>query len=343
MYKTGGIMKSNNLKTISVLVLAVVLGFIAPTSASATAKVDKTAIPKYFLTEDEIADGDITNSAEGQNLILTQLDSEQNLQPMRAFKFGETKVVVSAAVKLNVVKTFDNHGDVLYEVFPIAQGVKFSGAAGFVVPPNSEFAYHSEDQITSVLGTWIRKIWWTMQKANNYSCTNCGTYDYWRIYGRIQGSTETGTSSNFGYKRLWLEFNLDNTTSGYEYEPVKPVESYAGPGNTTTTIGFGAGVDISLGSAPKMASVGLDASYAGSVTRSTENWHPVIRAESGSGGVQWCYYVGENWFTGDDQEFTGTRTLTTRASVRFSSSSSAPIWHIRYGMEDRYTNCPSQL
>ena len=140
---------------------------------------------------------------------------------------------------------------------------------------------------------------------------------------------------------MWLEFDRTSSTTAYEFEPVKPLESYAGNGNTTTTIGFGANAGIKLGEAPAEASGSLDLSYTGSITKSTENWHPVIRTESSSGGVQWCYYVNIGWI--DNNEFTGTRFLTTRASVRHAYTAGGPTWSILHGMQDDYGNCPSQL
>lgn len=297
----------------------------------------------HWLTPADVAEGDITSFPMGQSLIARYGGHSRGATPLRAYRFGDTSIVVSESTRIRVRETSNQTGRSSYEVFPIAQGATLSGPAGFVVPPNSSFKYNNDGQFTSLAGTWIRKIWWQIQFADNYSCTGCGAYDYWRVYGRIQGSTETGTDSSHGYKRLWLEFDRSSSTSATEFEPIQPVQSYAGQDNVTQTIGFGAGLDFTLGAAPTTASGGIDLSYVGSVSKSVENWHPVVRAESGSGGVQWCYYVNSNFWTGNPNEFTGTRFLTTRASVRHASSAAGPTWNILYGMQDSYADCPTQL
>lgn len=326
------------------LTISVISGLLVTSPASATSvSVIKEISAKRWLSAEELASADISSMQLGSRLINDAQSSEKSVKPLRAFSFGDTSVVVSAATKIQVLETKDAAGNLDYEVIPLAHGIAISGSAGYLSPPNTAFKYNNEGQFTSISGTWIRKVWWLLQNANNYTCSGCTTYDYWRVFGRIQGSTETGSSSWDGYKRLWIEFDRTSTTAAVEFEPVVPNESFAGNGNTSTTIGFGASADISLGMAPITAGGGIDYSYSGTIIKSTENWHPVVRAESSSGGVQWCYYVASNWFTGDPNEFTGTRFLTTRVSVRHAASAPGPTWAILHGMQESYSNCPTQM
>jgi hypothetical protein len=71
------------------------------------------------------------------------------------------------------------------------------------------------------------------------------------------------------------------------------------------------------------------------MTKSSENWHPVVRSESGSGGVQWCRY--------ESAEFTGTKVVTAREGLRVSSTSAAPTWQFLTGQQDTTNSCPSQI
>lgn len=147
-----------------------------------------------WLSPQQISAGDISSTKAGQSAIRAAGGGSEGASPLRAYRFGDTTAVVSSAVKMTVRSGRDANGRRIAEVYPVAQGVPLGDAAGFVVPPNSAFKYNNENQFTTTSGTWIRKIWWQLQYANNYTCSGCGTYDYWRIYGRIQGSTETGTN-----------------------------------------------------------------------------------------------------------------------------------------------------
>lgn len=157
------------------------------------------------------------------------------------------------------------------------------------------------------------------------------------MYGTLRASTLTGAQPDEGFKRAWMEFDRTNTgwSSGSEFEFNKPDDSYGGNGTTSVSIGFGSALDFSLGEGPLQAGGGVNLDYYGTVTKSTENWHPIVRAEGGSGGVQWCRY--------EFDEFTGTRTIATRVNFRVSSSGTNGGWYILRGQSDDYTACPSQM
>lgn len=72
------------------------------------------------------------------------------------------------------------------------------------------------------------------------------------------------------------------------------------------------------------------------MTKSTENWHPVVRStELGSSGVQWCRY--------EAAEFTGTKMVTTRVGARTTTTGTNIGWYIYMGQQGSYSSCPSQI
>lgn len=293
------------------------------------------------LTVEEIRAADVTDSRLGAaslDEVRARRDSiDVDRRVHRVFLFGDQKVIVDAATPLVVLVGRNAAGDVVHEIVPRAMPVPVAAQAGYAVPPTSAWKYNNDGDLQQSIGSWYRDMWWTIMKANDYrACTSCPANDYWRMYGKLRASTVTGTGPNDGFRRAWLEFDrFDDWTSPGSFEPGQPEESYGGSGTQTTTIGFKTGVTVTLGIAPLTASGTLEDSYSGSMTRSTENWHPIIRPEIGSGGVQWCRY--------DVNEFTGSKLITTRVSARTTSTGTGIGWYILMGQQEGLSRCPSQL
>lgn len=319
------------------LILFLIVFSIASLGTFASAVTPEQPVTIRLLSDSEIMSADISSSAEGSKVLEEATNDNLNKTPLTVYKFGEDISIVNTTTKIRVALVSYADSRLEYEVQPIVDGSSALVTAGFVSPPVGAFVHHSDGFFTTIKDDWIRKTWWNLVKANNYTCSNCGTYDYWRIYGKVQGSTDAGSNSWRGYKRLWIEFDRTSTNPVYEFEPSMPKESIAGASNSSQTIGFGASLNFPLGAPPVGASGTFDYSYSGTIYKSTENWHPVVRSESGSGGVQWCYY------TAPGSEFTGTRYLVTRVSVRQAPIASAPKWAILTGMSDSTVDCPTQL
>lgn len=170
-------------------------------------------------------------------------------------------------------------------------------------------------------------------------CESCTAHDYYRLYMRLRASVlqEYVGCSSCGYKQAWIEAdrNDDWGASLVEFEPAKPLESYAGRDDQTVSIGLGSSWSIDLGVPALSAGGTVDQSFGGSVTSSSENWHPVIRAEDGSGCVQWCRHTA--------QEFTGTRLIAARVGVRIGRNASPGSWSLLMGQRDFTDRCPTQI
>lgn len=292
------------------------------------------------LDEHQVRAHDVTNTAAGQRALAEERSREGGVdvdrRVYRVFEFGEQQWVLPATAQVTVVEGLNAAGEQVFDVAPQAQAAAVTGHAGFASPPTSAFKYNNNSSFATTVGTWKRTVWWTIMKADNWrACSTCTVYDYWRMYGRMQAASLTGASAYEGFKRAWLDFDRTSSTSAIEFEPNMPLESYGGTGTTTTTIGFSTSATISLGAPPVTASLTADNSYTGSIVKSTENWHPVVRSEAGSGGVQWCRY--------ESAEFTGTKYMTTRVNVRHGSTAAGPSWNINTGQQDYTSSCPSQI
>jgi hypothetical protein len=238
------------------------------------------------LSAAEVRSHDVTDSERG----IRALDAEStsldvNRRAYRVFAFDDLEVVVDATTTIAVVSGRNRAGELVYDVLPEATGAEVVGRAGYAVPPSSAWKYNNDGTWTTTVGTWKRTGFWTLTKANDYKTSSTATaYDYWRVFVKMQAATLTGSASNEGFKRAWVE--IDRTAGGTSptvFEVGKPEESYPGKANQTVTVGFGTSFSVNLGIPPLTASGGTTSSYSGSMTKSSENWHPVVRSESGSG------------------------------------------------------------
>lgn len=296
-----------------------------------------------YLSPAEITAADITDSSAGRSALSAERSAKHGLdvdrRPHRVFRFGSQRLIVEATSRLRVLRGLNEDGETVVEVDPLAAPPAVVTRSGYVVPPTSAWRYNVDGGGSETVGTWKRTWFWTITHANDYkACATCTAYDYWRIYGRMQAATLTGSSATEGFKRAWLEFDRNDNgwTTPSAFELAEPSDSYGGNGTSTVTIGFKSGLTFTLGVPPVSAGGSSDVTYQGSITRNTENWHPVVRSEVSSGGVQWCRYEGA--------EFTGSRSITTMVSARLASNGSAAGgWYIRRGMQDRTVDCPSQV
>jgi hypothetical protein len=314
----------------------------APAPRSSAAALDRSiASSARDLTAGEIRSHDVTSSDRGQRALARAGSKagglDVNSRSYRVYVFGDAEYVVTADTPLRVRVGRDAARQVVYDVTPYAKPAGVAAHAGWAIPPSSAWRYNNDSSFSETVGTWQRTIWWTMTKANDWkACSTCTAYDYWRLHGKERAAALTGSSSNEGFKRAWLEFDRGSGWSTVaSFESDRPEESYGGVANQTTTVGFGSSFGINIGVPPLTGSGSVETSYGGSMTKSSENWHPVIRSEIGSGGVQWCRY--------ESAEFTGTKVVATRVGVRISSSGTNGGWGILRGQQDTTSNCPSQI
>ena len=255
-------------------------------------------------------------------------------RPTRLFRFGDQLVAVGAATPLTVFTGVNASGKVTYNVYPIAQPVASAAQAGFAGPPdgNPAWVYNTSDFFSNTYNQWQRNIGWTIMAAWNYRlCSTCTPYQYFRIYGKIQGGTITGQNST--WRRLWLEFAASDTWGGSptNFEFGQPEETVNGPSSPRITVGFGTGFNVTLGAAPLMATGGTDTSFFGEMSIPDEYWYPVLRCHFGSGGVGYCRLAAWN----------GTRKLSTRQALRQNVNAQLGYWTILYGMQQSYNGCPN--
>jgi hypothetical protein len=295
----------------------------------------------HMLSPADVRQADISNSKAGKAL-LQSLDAdgsiELNRRPYRVFAFGAQRIVIDAKTPLQVMAGLNKAGIQVYEAIPSALPVAASAQSGYAVPPSSAWSYNTDGSFVTTAGTWKRTIFWTITVAWNYkACSTCTAFQYFRMFGKEQAATITGSGANEGFKRAWLEFDNQGNWGGspVEFEFGEPEESYAGVANQTFTVGFGSNYNVSLGIGPLTAGGGTNTSYGGSMTKSSENWHPVVRTETASGGVQWCRY--------ESAEFTGTKVISTRVSLRQAVNAQLGGWNILTGQQDFTSSCPSQI
>jgi len=323
----------------------VILGMtLAPSAAFAgnrsTQLDDVIASDRRQLSPDEVRKGDVTDTKLGRTTLagLSVDSGEIAARPRRVFAFGNQVTVVGAATPVQVFAGSNEAGDPVYEITPIARPTPLSPRAGFAVPPDSAWVHNADDDWTDVVrlcdgfgnncqNTWKRQGFWNIQAAWNQ-----GSYQYFRMYGRQTSSTITGT--DYGWARTWLEFDNTGSWGGSpsEFEGSLPQEDYHSQTGATLTIGFKAGITFELGKAPVTVGGGVDQSYTGTIQYFYEYWHPIIRAEMSSGGVQYCRY---------DDDFRMTRKVTTRVGIRHNNNAQLGGWYIVRGMSDTwYPKCP---
>jgi hypothetical protein len=290
------------------------------------------------LSTAEVRGADITDTERGRSVLREETSLDVNRRPHRVFAFGAQTVVIDTKSTMTVTEGLTRAGERVYDIVPQARPMPVAASPGYAVPPAAAWDYNTSGGFTTTLGTWKRTILWIIDVAWNWrACGGCQAHQYWRIYGKFQAATLTGARSDQGFKRAWLEFDNTGAWGGspWEFELSQPEESVAGVANQTRSVGFSTNFDLDLGIPPFSFGGGADHTYGGSMTRSSENWHPVIRTEVASGGVQWCRF--------DAAEFTGTKTISTRVGLRQAVNAQLGAWNILYGMQDVTNSCPSQI
>ncbi len=296
------------------------------------------------LDDAEVAAADITDSVQGLAALLQAADEGLEIYSsvFRVYVFGEySKYIVPSTTPFTVYTGVNAYGDPVFDlVVHSGPTGDITASAGLAPPPSSQWKYNNDGSFAQTVGSWYRVIWWTLTFADNYrTCSTCTAYDFWRVHGKMRASAVTGSTSSEGFKRAWLEFRRSSgkwsSVGMASFEADQPEESYAGTANQTTTVGFGTSYSVNLGVPPLTATGGYNTSYGGSMTKSSENWHPVIRTTIGNGGVQWCRY--------ESPEFTGTKIVSTRQSARTNFNSGGGWWDILTGQQDYTSYCPSQI
>lgn|GEM_PF-2033481 len=329
--------------------LALVAGLTGPALAaddSATQEFDTVAPDREIvsglrdMSSAEITAGDVTGTSLGGSALGEFLDGEfqdvVNISSVRVYTFGGDTWAIPADQPFTAVTGLNAAGERVYVLNPVVKPAEIALQAGYAVPPRSAFSYNNSNAWAETVGTWRRWIFWTLTKANNWRpCSTCVAHDYFRMYGKMRAGSVQGSAPDEGYKQAWIEFDHTGGNNLAPFEPDQPANSYAGVANQIVTVGFGASFGINIGVPPLTGSGTVDASYGGSMTQSTENWHPVIRTEDYSGGVQWCRY--------QSAEFTGTKTISTRVSVRTSATGSPGGWFVLRGQRDTTSRCPSRI
>lgn len=290
------------------------------------------------LSSAEVRGADITDTERGRVVLREETALDVDRRPHRVFAFGAQTLVIDAKSTLTVTEGLNRTGQQVYDIVPQARPMPVAASPGYAVPPAAAWDYNTSGGFTNTLGTWKRTIYWIIDVAWNWRpCGGCQAHQYWRIYGKFQAATLTGAGSDQGFKRAWLEFDNNGAWGGgpVEFELPQPDESVTGVANQTRTVGFSNNFELTLGIPPFSFGGGADHTYGGAMTRSSENWHPVVRNEVASGGVQWCRF--------DSAEFTGTKTISTRIGLRHAVNAQLGGWNILYGMQDFTTSCPSQI
>jgi hypothetical protein len=293
------------------------------------------------LSAAQVRARDITSTSRGRDALAAaardgSLDLER--RPLRVFRFRGQRVIVDAKSPLVVRVGRNSAGAKVFDVVPAALPVRAAAGAGYVVPPDNAWAYNTDGAFVTTLGTWKQSVFWTINVAWNYkACSSCTPHQYFRIYGKLQAATLTGANADQGFRRAWLEFDNTGAWGGSPaaFEVGEPEESYSGIDGINFTVGFGVGFSAGLGLPPYTLGGRTDASFSGSMTRHNENWHPVVRTELASGGVQWCRY--------DLPEFTGSKVIVTRVGIRQAVNAALGGWYILKGMEDFTSRCPTWI
>lgn len=298
-----------------------------------------------LLTAAEITAADITTTEFGQYTLdrirVTPESIDLSTGVFRVFLFGDQHLFITDASQPFAVYAGRNAGgQSVYNIATFDNAEPVPSTAGYIVPPKSAFTVKNYGSNSETVGTWQRDWWWEVDKANDYKdCGSCTAYDYYRYYAKVRGGVlqQYAGDPNAGYKRLWIEIDRLNTgwttTGMVEFESARPVESVAGPNNVSLSVGFGTTYSVNIGIPPIGAGGAISSSYGGTMNLSTEWWHPIIRSELGSGGVQWCRY--------QSAEFGGTKAIAARTSIRVGKNASYGGYQTLRGMQDYTSNCPS--
>jgi hypothetical protein len=315
---------------------------LAPTAqaAGSSPAPDTTIVTSARnLTADEIRSHDVTDTQVGAQVLLDAAgdgSSAVGRRPQRVFKFEDGQTwIIDAKTPMNVSVGLNKSGKTVYDPVPVATPIGLAAEPGYTAPPSSAWSYNTDGGSVVYLGTWKQSMYWTITVAWNYkACPTCPAYQYFRIYGKLQAATITGAHSDEGFRRAWIEFDNNSGWGGspVEFEVPLPEDSMHGTDGQTKTFGFGNNFNVNLGIPPLTAGGGADASYGGSVTQYVEVWYPVVRAETASGGVQWCRY--------NSPELLGARTISTRVGLRQAVNAQLGGWNILKGMQDRTDSCP---
>lgn len=301
------------------------------------------------LTAAEVRGFDVTELPAGRAILRELADDPDSVdvdrRPQRVFIFGERRLVIDAATRLSVWSGLDEAGRHVYELAPLAAPMNMSARAGYAVPPTKAWVYNTDGGFTDIFraylcspapcgqkDAWKRTVIWTINAAWNYkACSSCTARQYFRIYGHMQAAVITGVS--FPYARAWLEFDNNGGWAGSpsDFEFHKPNEGRAGPNDRDLTIGFGTNIEVRLGEAPFVVGGGTSSKYEGTIRGSSEWWHPVVRAEVASGGVQYCRYAGA-WGT--------VRKIATRVGIEQAVNAKLGGWNILFGMANKTDRCP---
>ncbi len=292
------------------------------------------------LSAAQVRARDITETSAGRAALRAASEASIDVwrRPHRVFDFGDQQVIIDAKSPIAVSAGRNAAGATVHSVVPRAQPIGLAAGAGYVVPPDSAWVYNSDGAFITTVGTWKQSVFWTITAAWNYkACGTCTAYQYFRIYGKMQAATLTGAKPDEGFRRAWIEFDNYGGWGGSPaaFEVAEPEESYSGTDGITLSVGFGQSFNYGLGVPPVSVGGQSNVTYGGSMTKHNENWHPVVRAELGSGGVQWCRY--------DLPEFTGSKVIATRVGIRQAVNATLGGWSILKGMEDFTSRCPSWI
>jgi hypothetical protein len=322
------------------LALALLLSSL-PVAAAAPEGIESSVVVSdlHQLSAAQVQAANITGTERADRLIAGHIEDtgEPAKQASRfaVYDFGAGTLIVDEATPFRVITGENEYGQDIQDVIVSTGTSGFTASSAYIVPPKEAFAWYMDNTFTYIIECWKRTVWWTITKANNYTGGG-GTWDYYRLYGKMQASTLTSCGADDGYRRAWIEFDRNAGWSPVtEFETPKPEQSYGGGGTQTLTIGFSSNWNVNLGVPPLTVGGGSQTSYGGSLNnQNLENWHPVQRDEAGSGGVQWCRYTAN--------EYTGTRVVTTRVPARIGSSGIMNGWDILTGQQGKADNCPTQ-
>lgn len=325
--------RSKQLAVLCALALAAVATPTAAGGASGASEPNLGIVSgRQQISEDDVRGADITGSAAGRDVLESFSDSINiNARPYRVFAFGDQRTVVDAATTLTVFQGRNDVGELVYEVVPVARPTTYSARAGYAVPPTSAWVYNADGSFGNTYNNWKRTGFWTIMAAWNYkACSTCTAYQYFRMYAQMQAATVTGQDSK--WRRAWVELDNNGGWGGspYEFEFGQPDETVNGPNSVEITVGFGSSLSVNLGAPPLTAGGGTNTSYSGKMSIPTEYWHPVVRAEIASGGVNYCRVT----------EWNGVKKIATRVGIRQAVNATMGGWNILFGMQLSYNGCP---
>lgn len=309
-----------------------------PEASHAEAVTDEVIISHArVLSSQEVRAADVTADPEGSKILEDELRKTEGLDTQalyRVFRFGDQTVIAEDGSELIVVEGRNAQGQLVYQVGgSTGSGIDEAPSPGYASPSAGAYQYHADQSRIEYVGTWRRQTWWQVDKANNWAPVKNGTpHDYYRFTSKTQFQC-TDCWASEGYKRAWLE--ADMTASVFEYEPGTPAEPYPGNGQTSFSVGYSSSFSVSLGVGIAGASAQEQSSWGITLTKSTENFHPVDRNEEASGGAQWCRY--------ESAEYTGSKLVPQRQHARVSASASIPVWDYWTGQADSTSNCPTQI